>query len=220
MKRCNFRQIIFLSLLILSLMVSLLLFGATLAPATIADAGNIEQYTSPDNSFTIAIPKDWEKAEKGHPYGDLTKITGLKLTGPKNKDGAAITLSILHYGGEGIFPSAKEFIAHTLNSIARTDYDKQAVIAETTVAAMPGKTFQIRTSQLIYLPMKDRPPMREGIVYEIAPPSIQVGMIQEYIVIPAKKGFFVLHYGAPEDIAGEYHGVFEKVTASFQPHLP
>jgi len=37
---------------------------------------------------------------------------------------------------------------------------------------------------------------------------------------PAKKGFFVLHYGAPEDIAGEYHGVFEKVTASFQPHLP
>lgn len=200
-----------------SVMISLLLSGITFSQAAVADTGNLENYTCADNAFTVMIPKDWMKVEEGHPYGDLTKITGIKLVGPKNKDGAAITISILYYGGTGIFPTYREFMIRTLNSMVRTDYDKETVIVETTIAAAPAKTFQIKTFQLIHLPAKDWPSPREGIVYELAPPSIKVSMIQEYIVIPAHEGFFVLHYGAPEDIADAYRGAFEKVTASFRP---
>jgi len=57
--------------------------------------------------------------------------------------------------------------------------------------------------------------MKEGIRYELDPPSIKVGMIDQFIVIPAGKGFYVLHYRAPEDAVDQYQNVFEKVTASF-----
>lgn len=206
--------------LALIMMMALLMSCATLPPSAAPEAGHVEPYTCPDHSFTVAIPKDWEKTEKGHPYGDLTTINGVRLTGPKNKDGAAILVSILHYSGDGIFPSDREFIVRALSSLVRTDDDTQTVIAAATIAGMPGKTFKIKTFQLIHLPMKNGPPLREGIVYELAPPSTEVRMIQEYIVLPVKKGFFVLRYGAPEDIAEEYRGVFEKITGSFRPHLP
>lgn len=206
--------------LALIMMMALLMSCATLPPSAAPEAGHVEPYTCPDHSFTVAIPKDWEKTEKGHPYGDLTTIAGVRLTGPKNKDGAAILVSILHYSGDGIFPSDREFIVRALNSLVRTDDDTQTVIAAATIAGMPGKTFRIKTFQLIHLPMKNGPPLRGGIVYELAPPSREVRMIQEYIVLPVKKGFFVLGYGAPEDIAEEYRWVFEKITGSFRPHLP
>jgi hypothetical protein len=96
---------------------------------TLTADGDYAGYESEGKYFHVQIPGQWQKSEKGHPYGDLTKITGVKLTGPRNKDGAAITLSILHCSGDGIFPSTKEFIVRTLNSMARTDYDKKTVIA-------------------------------------------------------------------------------------------
>lgn len=61
--------------------------------------------------------------------------------------------------------------------------------------------------------------MVPGRVYEMAPSHVQVAIIQQYIVVPAKKGFYVLNYGAPEDITGEYQVVFEKAVESFKPEI-
>lgn len=180
-----------------------------------SSVGEYEKYTSQGNYFSVAIPRDWKKKEKGHPYGDLTKISGIRLTGPKNKDGASVTISVLYYSGDGIFPTYREFMTTTLNSMVRTDYDRETVITDTTIAGMKAKIFHIRTFELIYLPMENRPPMGDGRVYEIVPPHIQVNMIQEYCVIPAKKGFYVLHYGAPEDVADDYREVLAMAKASF-----
>ena len=179
-----------------------------------------EKYTSQENYFSVAIPRDWTKKEKDHPYGDLTKISGIRLTGPRNKDGAPITLSVLYYSGERFFTTTEAFIRNKLNSMVRIDYDKETVILDIALAGRPGKKFQIKTFELVYLPMREIPPTVEGRVYEIVPPHIQVNMIQQFIVIPAQKGFYVLNYGVPEDMAEEYKHVFEKVVASFEPHLP
>ncbi len=183
-------------------------------------SGQYESYTSQGDSFTIAIPLNWKKIEKDHPYGDLTRISGIRLIGPKNKDGAPITISVLFYGGDGIFATDEAFIRNQLNSIVRIDYDKQAVIHDTTIAGRVAKQFQIETFELIYLPAWDPPPMKEGLVYEIAQPSKKVAMARQFIVVPARKGFYVLNYTAPEDIMERYKKVFEKVAASFEPRLP
>ncbi len=179
-----------------------------------------EKYTGQENYFSIVVPRDWKKKEKDHPYGDLTKISGITVTGPKNKDGVSITLSVLYYGGEGIFTTAEAFIRGKLNSTVRIDYDTKTAVTDIVTAGRKGKKFQIRTFEIVYLPVRNMPPAVEGRVYEIVPPVKRVNMIQEYCVIPAKKGFYVLLYGAPEDVADDYRGVFEKMAGSFEPHLP
>jgi len=179
-----------------------------------------EKYTSRENYFSVVIPRDWKKKEKDHPYGDLTKVSGITVTGPKNIDGVSITLSVLYYGGEGIFTTMESFIRNKLNSMVRIDYDTETVITDIVTVGRRGKKFQIRTFEIVYLPVRNMPPAVEGRVYEIVPPVKQVNMIRQFIVIPAPKGFYVLNYGAPEDIAQEYRTVFEKVTGSFDPHLP
>jgi hypothetical protein len=45
-------------------------------------------------------------------------------------------------------------------------------------------------------------------------------MDDHYIVLPASKGYFVLHYRAPETIAEAYRPIFDKVVASFEPLVP
>ncbi|MEW6615666.1 MAG: hypothetical protein AB1401_09400 [Thermodesulfobacteriota bacterium] len=54
-------------------------------------------------------------------------------------------------------------------------------------------------------------------MYEIAPPSKKVTVIERYIVIPAEKGFYVLNYRASPDIVKSIEGIFEKVLNSFEP---
>jgi len=185
-----------------------------------ADDVTYEKYTAPEGVFRVAIPRNWEKKESGHPYGDLTRISGIRLTGPKNKAGAATTISVLHYSGEKVFVTPDAFIRSQLNSMARVDYDREAVIHDVSLAGRPARQFQIKVSELIYLPMRKWPPQKEGRVYEIVPPYIQVTMIREIIVIPMQAGYCVLSYNSPEDVAKPYRGVFEKVAGSFEPLLP
>jgi hypothetical protein len=178
------------------------------------------KYTSPGGSFAVMIPGKWEKKEKGHPYGDLTKIYGVRIIGPKNKNNVPVTMSVLYYSGEGIFPTYREYIINQLNSMVRIDYDREATIEDIKIIGRSAKRFQLRKFELVYLPMRNSPPMDGNIRYELAPPSIKVNMIQRYLVIPLQKGYYVLSYYAPEDTADTYQRQFEKVVASFEPHLP
>jgi hypothetical protein len=60
----------------------------------------------------------------------------------------------------------------------------------------------------------------EKKVYEYTPPDAinpkKVGVYECFVVMPSNKGFYVLRYTAPEDIAEKYQGVFEKVISSFE----
>jgi hypothetical protein len=42
-------------------------------------------------------------------------------------------------------------------------------------------------------------------------------MLERYIVLPAREGYFVLGWRSPERVAGEYQRVFEAVARSFRP---
>ena len=176
------------------------------------------KYQGEGNFLSVLIPRDWEKSEKNHPYGDLTKIYGVKLTGAKNKDGAAVKISILYYAGEGIFKTADDYIRSALNSLVRIDYDQKTEITKTTLADRTARQFQIKTFELIYQTMRDMTQQKnDGIRYERVPPHKQVTMLQKFIVMPASQGFYVLHLNVPEDIAEEYTDIFAKITKSFMP---
>jgi len=177
-----------------------------------------EKYACPGNYFTALVPKEWGRTEQGHPYGDMTKVSGVKLSGPTSRDGAPVSLSLLYYSGEKHFTTSGAYISTELNSPVRIDYDEKKVPADIVIAGRRAVTFSLKTFELVILPGWHAPSRPEGDprIYEIAPPSKQVTMVEKFIVIPGGKGFYVLHYRAPEDSAEEYQSVFEKVTGSFE----
>lgn len=75
----------------------------------------------------------------------------------------------------------------------------------------------MKTFELVRLDGFEAPPGKEGIVYELAPPHRRVEMLERYIVLPAREGYFVLGCRSPERVAGEYQRVFEAVARSFRP---
>jgi hypothetical protein len=199
------------------------LLASTLAcatPFTRPNAMNVESYNALDHSFTVMVPKDWKKEEHAHPYGDLTQISGARLTGPDNPAGVPVTISILHYSGTHLFKTPEEFIQNQLNSIVRIDYDQEAAVTAIKLAGRPGKSFRIKTFELVYFPQQGLPPMQEGTVYEIVPPHKQVDMLEQYLVSPAREGYFVLSYRAPMSLVEDFQKTFEQVVRTFQPHLP
>jgi hypothetical protein len=207
--------------LVLGLLALPLMSGnAAAVAAAPSAAGERESYTSPDHSFTVLVPKDWEKSESGHPYGDLTRITGIRLTGPRTPEGVPALISVLHYSGEHLFRTPEEFIQAQLNAIGRIDYDREATVSSIKMAGRPGKTFFIKTFQLVYLPQPEPPPMKDGVVYELSPPHRQVDLLDRYLVLPASQGYFVLRFRAPETSYKEDQALFEDLAGSFQPLLP
>jgi len=186
------------------------------APKNIA----YEKYTSEGNFFVVLIPKGWVREEKdfSHAYtktGD--KIRGIELSGPHNKDDARLTISVLYYEYGQFFKNYERYINLKTGSFTRLAPEKDISITNTAVAGRQAKKFEIEKFELIPLPF-DPPDFKEGIVYEIVPPSKKVTVIERYIVIPAEKGFYVLNYRAPEDIAKKYESVFDKIISSFEPH--
>lgn len=199
-----------------------LMFILILPSALIAsNAGPLyETYNCEGGYFSASVPKEWPKTEQGHPYGDMTKVYGVKLRGPEDRDGAAATISLLYYSGETFFTDHRQYINARLNSLVREDYDEKKEMVPVVVAGLKGVAFSLKTFELVSRPsLRYMPPKPDdgSRIYEVVPPSKKVIMVERYIVLPAGKGFTVLHYRASEETAGEYQKLFDTVTGSFQP---
>ena len=132
------------------------------------------------------------------------------------KDDARLTISVLYYEYGQFFKSYERYINLKTGTFTRLAPEKDVYITNTAVAGREAKKFEIEIFELIPLPF-DPPDFKEGIVYEIVPPSKKVTVIERYIVIPAEKGFYVLNYRASPDIVKSIEGIFEKVLNSFEP---
>ena len=184
-----------------------------------------EKYTSEGNSFVVFFPKGWRKKEKDLPYAyTKTKVCGVELSGPHNKDDARLTISVLYYEYGQFFQSYEKYINLQIGTFTRLTPEKDVYVTNTVVAGRKAEKFEIETYELVLLPF-ERPDLpfdghdfEEGIRHQIVPPSKKVTVIARYIMIPTEKGFYVLNYRAPEDIAKEYEGVFDKIISSFEPH--
>jgi len=176
-----------------------------------------EKYISEGNFFNVLTPKGWGKKEKDFPYAyTKTKVCGVELSGPHNKDDARPTISVLYYEYGPFIKSYEKYINLQIGTFTRLAPEKDVYVTNTTVAGREAEKFEIETYELILLPF-DRPDLEEGIMYSIVPPSKKVTVIKRYIVIPAEKGFYVLNYSASSDIVKSIEGIFEKVLNSFEP---
>jgi hypothetical protein len=139
-----------------------------------------------------------------------------------NDAGVTASIALYWYSGERSFTTPDAYINARLGSMVREDAERGRATVAAQVAGRKATGFRMKTFELVMLPHdrlnagKDDGP----IVYERVAPSRKVIMDEQYIVLPASKGFFVLHYRAPETIAEACRLVFDKVVASFEPLVP
>jgi len=152
----------------------------------------------------------------------MTRVAGAKFEGPMNDAGVTVSIALYWYSGERSFTTPGSYINARLGSMVREDGSRGRAAVDAQVVGRNATGFKMKAFELVKLP-PDR--LNQGIdddphVYERVAPSRKVIIDEQYIVLPASKGFFVLHYRAPETIAEAYRLVFDKVVASFEPLVP
>lgn len=176
--------------------------------------GPTESYVAQENLFSLTIPQGWLKEESGFPYDDPNvKTIGLKLIGPYGEYGVKTEIALLYYQHGGFFNNYQKYLAMKENSMVRLD-DSKTVFSKTMVDGKKGIGFKIRNYILVIKSGWTPPPFKEGVIYEIVPPSIQVKMVEQFIVVPAEEGFFVFHYKTTEESADKCQDVFLRMIAS------
>jgi hypothetical protein len=202
-------------LLLASVQLSSLSFAGEPLPA-------IEKYVCEGNYFRALVPSTWMRSDRNPPYADMTRVAGAKFEGPPNDEGVPASIALYWYSGERSFTTPDSYINARLGSMAREDAERGRATFDAQVAGRKATGFKMKTFELVILPHDRLKPGKDDgpIIYELAPPSRKVIMDDQYVVLPASKGFFVLHYRAPEAIAESYRQIFDNVTASFEPLVP
>jgi hypothetical protein len=182
----------------------------------------IELYEAKEKLFSVLIPSSWSKSESGFDY-DFREgnITGVKLVGPKNNIGAEVKISVVYYEYSRSMSNYSEYVALVQNTPTREDFPKKEIYKKIVVGGKKAFSFQMKTFDLIFEHSFIKPPDTEAD-YRLEPPHKKVSMLEKYIIIPAKHGFFALHYESPKDIHKECEPVFHKITNSmrFDSHVP
>jgi hypothetical protein len=180
------------------------------------------KYTCEGFYFRALVPSTWMRSDRNPPYADMTRVAGAKFEGTPNGEDVPASISLYWYSGERSFTTPDSYINARLGSMAREDAERGRATFDAQVAGRKATGFKMKTFELVMLPHDRLKPGKDDgpIVYELAPPSRKVIMDDQYIVLPASKGYFVLHYRAPESIVEANRPIFDKVIASFEPLVP
>jgi hypothetical protein len=180
------------------------------------------RYVCEGNYFRALVPSAWKRSDRNPPYADMTRVAGAMFEGPMNDAGVTASIALSWYSGERSFTTPDSYINARLGSMVREDGSRGRATTDMHVAGRKATGFGMKTFELVMLPPErltageDDDPR----VYERVAPSRKVIMDEQYIVLPAPRGYFVLHYRAPETVAETYRPVFKRVVASFEPLLP
>lgn len=211
MKNC-FWPLSIATLLVVSCSSPLLFAAAAGHDANPAQV-TFEQFKSPEGRFSVSVPSGWDRIDS-YPYKIDDTIHGVMLEGQENAEGAPMTIAVLHYAGTGSIKGVDHYIKKVLSSPMRLDADQEAKFSDVIFAGRKGTEFTFKKLHLVMLPFSP-PPMEDGVIYEINPPTRKVTMVVRHIVIPADPGFYALWFETPEDKSDEFSGVFDNVVKSF-----
>lgn len=199
----------------------LLFFVCIMMPMRLyADSGEKEfkEYISEGNYFRCILPSDWQKMENYFGLSqDEKKVYGIDIFGPGIKDGPRASISAKYYAkGNLLHKTADQFIRlHSQPALGFVlEGNEYGPVTETVVAGRKAKTFERQVFEFIdhvYDP-------KSGRFYTPIDPK-KIPVIEKFIVIPAKEGFYVLRYYAPSEIAEANIKAFEQVVNSFKPNV-
>ena len=158
-----------------------------------------EKYMPAAGVFSLLAPREWKRDEADQ-LKDFNQYE-LRLIAPQSSWVNYVMAEIFYYADE--FKTPEKFIYDLSHGPMRA---KDAVAGAPLEAIVAGKKAQaVDISETRYPPLG------------LEAPAVKV--IKKYLVVPGKKGFYVLLYDAPVDLAQARQDVFDKIAASFDTSL-
>lgn len=152
--------------------------------------------------FDCVVPSGWGLAKQPDYYTKVEKVYGLEVLGPRAPSGSIIRIGAHYYAPDnGVHKSAEKFIrvATRQDGGVALPGEKGTPPERAKFKGVPATRFTLTTFDFIRTAKDEK----------------QVTIIEDYLVIPAKAGFYVLEYTAPPALVREYRPVFEKFKESF-----
>ncbi len=197
-------RVFYLVAVLALLSISIVTFSDITRAGTVPEA--FEEYVSEGGYFKVALPSAWGKTDESFGLSaEEKKVYGINILGPSSNDGIASVIAVHYYApGNLLHKTMERFITIHAQPFmgVNSEGEEYGPVRDALVAGRPAKVFERK-------------------IYEYLQPHVidpkKIAVYERYVVIPAQKGFYVLRYSAPEDIAEKYRGVFEKVISSFEP---
>jgi hypothetical protein len=164
-----------------------------------------EEYVSEGGYFKVSLPSGWSKIEQTFGLSaEEKKVYGIDVLGPNSEDGIVSRVSVHYYApGNLLHKTMETFITIHARPVLGVNLDgrEYGQVKDDRVAGRPAKVFERK-------------------VYEYIPSDVfkrkKIAVYERFLVVPSNKGFYVLRYSAPEDIAEQYQGIFDKAISSFE----
>lgn len=162
-----------------------------------------KEYAMENGFFTCSIPSDWSvehDADKDAEY----KIYEIQLIAPKG-DKAPVFIYVSYYAKDNEdFNNYEDFVRRNSRNVAGETRNKRELYETPKKIELSGrKAVELVRERMVYLHPETK-----------SDDSVQLK--EKMYVLPAKEGFYVMHFSAPKAAFITNLKVFEKVAKSFK----
>lgn len=181
-----------------------LVFVIAVFPGTSESSEQFIKYAMDNNYFTCEIPAIWQ-FERDKETDAEYKIYEIQLIGP-SADNASSEIYVSYYAQDNEdFTDYNIFLVRNSKNILGETKSKRENYGPVNKVVLNGrKTFELERERMVYLHPQSK-----------SDESIHIK--EKLYVLPAKEGFYVLHYSAPKLLYDEQLSVFERVVQTFNP---
>ena len=178
--------------------------GAKASPKAKAPAQQYKSYAMDKDYFTCSVPGDWNlkrDAENDEEY----KIYEIQLVAPKSEK-TPTSIFVSYYAKDSDdFAGYQDFVNRNIKNVAGETKSSRESYEPPKKIKMGGReAFELNCERMVYLHPESK-----------TDESVQLK--EKHYVLPAKEGFYVLHFTAAKTLFAQYAPVFEKVAKSFKP---
>jgi hypothetical protein len=152
-----------------------------------------------DGYFSCEVPKKWQLEKKADQ--ERMGVYKIELIAP-NVEKIPVTLYVSYFSkGNKYFKDYKDYVDSNSQDDMAAATDKYSPV--TTKALNKRKAFEFDREEKQYLHPESK--------------SDESVMLKEkFYVLPAKDGFFVMHFSAPKAVFSKHLPVFERVARTFK----
>ena len=166
-------------------------------------SGKFKRFTMDKNYFFCDIPTDWDSRKTGVKKYEKG-VYGLALLGPRSGDAPTMVNITFYLKGNKYFNGHDDFIESNSKDLfgeKETETDKYGPVEE--------------------IKLNDRLVYRfERVIKEYLHPESKsedfIMLKEKFYIMPAEKGFYVLHFTSSASAYLKYLPIFEAITYSFR----
>lgn len=165
--------------------------------------GRFKKYSMEHGYFNCMVPVSWSinrERERDEDY----KIFEVQLLAPKS-DKSAISIFVSYYAAENEdFDGYEDFIdRNSANALGETKSERENYEPVRKIKLWGRRAFELVREKMVYLHPEAK-----------SDESAQVK--EKMYILPAKQGFYVMHFSSPKDAFEENLPIFERVAKSFK----